>query len=134
MSDSSDIQPLPAATEINAPGRKSWVFGFKLALFLCYTVEWQRARDAGVDAAGEFYTNLTKIFISLYGWHHNRWLDKVIGEVDVAIWQTIGQDTDLTPEEVDKRRKYFVDLRKVCVHVIDILHLLSADTASPGHY
>lgn len=104
--------------EPNATGRKSWVYGNKLALYLGYTDEWQRARDAGVDAAGKYYTNLAKITISLYGWHWNRWLDKPVGVVDASVWQSILNHTGLTPEEAVNRRKYFDDLRKVCEHVI----------------
>lgn len=124
MSDSSPNEPHYTNMGPILAGRKTWVFANKLALFLGYTAKWKRARDAGVDAAGIFYTNLTMIFISLYGWHFNRWLDKAIGVADAATWQNIRQETDLSREEAEKRREYFEELRKVRVHVIAVAQLL----------
>lgn len=96
-----------------AQGAKTWVFGNKLILFLKYAVPWQTARDAGLVEVGTFYTNLTKIFVSLYGWGWDRWKDKEIGEVDSAAWETITNHSNSDPATAETRRQYFAELRKV---------------------
>lgn len=94
-------------------GGQTWVFGFKLALFLQYHPQWEIAKDGGPESVGTFYTNITKIFISLYGWGWDRWNDKLIGEVDAALWQTITDHSTLDQKTAEARREYYTDLRKV---------------------
>lgn len=99
--------------ESQTQGGQTWVFGSKLVLFNSYHGQWQIAKDGGPEATGAFYTNITKIFISLYGWGWNRWEDKLVGAVDSALWQTITDHSALDQAMAQTRREYFTDLRKV---------------------
>lgn len=103
-------------------GRPSWVTGTKLTFLTKFSEQWQRAKDQGPNAVGIFYTNVTKQFVSQYGWHFDRWTDKVCDVPDEDAWINITeQSADLDQEEAVKRRKYFQDLRVVSetdVHVV----------------
>lgn len=95
-------------------GRPSWVTGSKLKFLTQFSDEWQRAKDQGPNAVGVFYTNVTKRFVSQYGWHFNRWEDKICKPADDDdAWVNITDHGDLDQEEITCRRQYFQDLRAV---------------------
>ncbi|KAF7983599.1 hypothetical protein HWV62_20501 [Athelia sp. TMB] len=101
-----------------AVGRPTWVYGTKLRLFQVHSKEWSEAKDKGSAAVGTFYTNLTKIFIACYGWHFDYKesdLDHDCVEPTKDIWSAVTDTNGLDQSEVDKRLKYYQDLRQSIV-------------------
>lgn len=94
-------------------GRPSWVSGSKLVFLLQFSAEYHAARDAGLVAAGLFYTGVTKKFISKYGWGFDRWTDKECPDPDQDAWLDVNDYANLEPGEAAQRRDYYRGLREV---------------------
>lgn len=96
-----------------ARGRPTWVSGTKLTFLEQYSSDWQNATDMGVDAAGQFYTRITKRFIKKYGWGFDRWADKVCPDPEPNTIDDDDSQDGLTVDEIMKRQEYFREMRGV---------------------
>lgn len=99
-----------------AVGRPTWVYGTKLRLFSVHSKEWSEAKEKGHNTVGTFYTNLTKKFIAIYGWHFDykeNDLDHEWEEPSQERWSNITDTSGLDQSEVDKRLQYYQELRQV---------------------
>ena len=95
-------------------GHPSWVIGSKLTFLNQYSDDWQKAVDISLNHAGHFYDVVTKHFIKKHGWHFDRWSDvDDIVKLDQATMDDKDSQEGLSEEEVEKRNKYFRDLRDV---------------------
>lgn len=103
-------------------GRPTWVYGAKLRFFSVASDEWQDAKKKGPQEVGAFYTNITKKFIACFGWHFDyKNSDQEWVEVGPETWADINDTTGLSDEEVEKRKAYFQDLRKVCFATFELV-------------
>ena len=94
-------------------GRPTWVSGTKLVFLGQYADDWQKATDTGLAAAGVFYTKVAKRFIKKYGWHFDRWTDKVCPDPDPATIDEDDSQDGLSNEEIAKRHEYYREIRSV---------------------
>lgn len=124
---------LAMPAEKKARGRPTWVTGTKFIFLDQYAREWKQATDAGLAAAGSFYTKVAKLFIKKYGWFFDRWADKICPDPDVnALDDDDDDQAGLPNDEIEKRNKYFQELRSVsCVSPsIGMLILISRRSVS----
>lgn len=95
-------------------GRPSWVTGTKLTFLERYSEDWQKAIDMGLTQAGIFYDRVTRRFIKRFGWFFDRWSDPEDDpDIDEAALDDEDPQDGLSMEEVEKRNKYFHELRDV---------------------
>lgn len=127
----------PAAKKIR--GRPSWATGSKLTFLKQYAEDWQKAIDAGLPVAGQFYTKVTKRFIRQYGFFFNRWEER--NDLEILDSEALDEEftqNGLSEDEVAKRHAYYVDLREVSFEQISFLGtvcsqlVLHVRLSSPG--
>lgn len=98
------------------PGRTSWVTGTKLTFLDSRRETWQRAVDAGPAKAGQFYSNITKLFIKKYGYdlplHEDLEVD-VEDPPDECVDDEDPEQEDMDEEEAERRSEIYNTIRTV---------------------
>ncbi|KAJ7429401.1 hypothetical protein B0H11DRAFT_1945070 [Mycena galericulata] len=93
-------------------GKKSWVSGTKLAFFERRKEDWRLAVQG--DSAGAFYSHVSKLFISKYGWHFDLATDLEEDSEDPdddTADMIYDDEDDQEDEENEARFEYYTDLR-----------------------
>lgn len=70
--------------------------------------EWQQARDN--DTVSIFYDNVTKWFITKYGWRWELKHDKDCPDPTPDSWEHIMDHTGLSEAEIEWHNTYFTDI------------------------
>ncbi|KAF7968490.1 hypothetical protein HWV62_30447 [Athelia sp. TMB] len=93
------------------PGKKSWVSGTKASFLQSHNSAWVSATGRGGDAAGAFYTQVTKLWVKKYGWYFDQEKDLDEDTPNPTAESLLEPEEVVDDEEAEKRNEYFQSMR-----------------------
>ncbi|KAJ7779982.1 hypothetical protein B0H16DRAFT_1711211 [Mycena metata] len=99
-------------TEGKKPGKISWIHGTKATFFESRAVDWAAAQKGGSFQVGQFYDNISSLYLQKYGYNMKDEDDLAEDVPDPTDPQARDADAaTLTQEEADRRSKIYKELR-----------------------
>lgn len=95
------------------PGPKSWVSGTKARFLRDQNAAWYASTTRGPEAAGVFYSQVTKLFIKKYGWDFGHEKDLPEDTPDPTLESLQEPEEAVGDEEAAKRAEHFKSMRSV---------------------
>ncbi|KAF7972065.1 hypothetical protein HWV62_19131 [Athelia sp. TMB] len=92
-------------------GKKSWVSGTKARFLQTHNEAWFESTARGSDAAGAFYSQVTKLWIKKYGWHFDCEKDLDEDTPDPTLEDLLEPEEPVDDEEAQKRAEYYQIMR-----------------------
>lgn len=110
------------------PGKQSWAAGTKLKFLQSHNSAWLSSTGQGPDAAGSFYSQVTKLWVKKYGWHFDHEKDLEDDTPDPTPESLLEPEEAVDDAEAAKRAAYYkemcgVSFSRIILYVKDSLNI-----------
>lgn len=97
------------------PGKKSWASGTKLKFLQSHNGAWLSSTARSPDAAGTFYSQVTKLWFKKYGWSFEYENDLDEDTPDPTPESLLEPEEPVDDAEAARRKKCYNDMRAVSI-------------------